>query len=146
MKPGQASYVLRPQVSSYKFIPGSMTSFLLSILSGILLSLPFFDGRLWIFAWAGFLPLFSAIQNSGRAKAFLISYITGIIFWSITIYWLIHVTLLGQILLILYLALYFGFFGLCISAIPALPAGRRYPLIFYPLHMGFPGIPARTSL
>ena len=106
-----------------------MTSFLLSILSGILLSLPFFDGRLWIFAWAGFLPLFSAIQNSGRAKAFLISYITGIIFWSITIYWLIHVTLLGQILLILYLALYFGFFGLCMSAIPALPAGRRYPCL-----------------
>ena len=93
------------------------------------MSLPFFDGRLWIFAWAGFLPLFSAIQNSGRAKAFLISYITGIIFWSITIYWLIHVTLLGQILLILYLSLYFGFFGLCISAIPALPAGRRYPCL-----------------
>ena len=45
----------------------------------------------------------------------MLSYLTGIIFWSGTIYWLVHVTLPGTILLILYLALYFGFFGSIIT-------------------------------
>lgn len=98
-----------------------LTNLFLSLLSGIILALPFCDGRLWIFAWFGFVPLFYAIQNKTPVKAFLLAYVTGIIFWSIAVYWLIHVTLLGQILLILYLALYFGFFGLFFSAI-------RYPL------------------
>jgi apolipoprotein N-acyltransferase len=90
-------------------------SIVLCVLSGVLLALPFCNGRLWVFSWIGFAPLFFALQNISRVKAFFISYITGIIFWSITIYWLIHVTLLGQVLLILYLALYFGIFGLAIN-------------------------------
>ncbi|TAN58993.1 apolipoprotein N-acyltransferase [bacterium] len=96
-------------------------SILFSILSGILLSLPFCNGKLWLFAWFGFVPLFLAIQYKSRARAFILSYLTGIVFWSIAIYWLINVTLLGQILLILYLALYFGIFGI---TIPDCPAGR----------------------
>lgn len=87
-------------------------SIILCVLSAILSALPFCNGKLWIFAWIGFVPLFFALQNKSRLKVFLLSYITGVIFWSITIHWLIHVTLLGQILLILYLALYFGIFGL----------------------------------
>lgn len=87
-------------------------SIILSILSGILLALPFVDGRLWICAWFSFMPLFSALRGQSKRKAFLLSYGTGIIFWSATIYWLIHVTLPGTIILILYLALYFGIFGL----------------------------------
>ncbi len=91
--------------------------FTLCLLSGLLLSLPFFNGGLWIFAWFGFVPLFFALKNKSKGKAFLLSYLTGVIFWSITIYWLVHVTLLGTIVLILYLALYFGVFGLIISTI-----------------------------
>ena len=101
-------------------------SIVLSILSGIVSALPFCDGRLWILAWFGFVPLFLALRNKSRLQSFLLSYLCGIIFWSITIYWLIHVTLLGQILLIAYLAVYFGFFGIIISSlVPALPTGRQ---------------------
>jgi len=92
-----------------------MSSLLLCLLSAILLILSFPCFNLWILAWFALVPLFFAIQGKSKAKAFLLSYITGIIFWLGTIYWLIHVTLTGMIILVLYLALYFALFGLIIS-------------------------------
>jgi apolipoprotein N-acyltransferase len=89
---------------------------LLLILSSavlLILSLPGFN--LEFLAWFGFVPLFFALKNKSRLPAFLLAYFTGVIFWLGTIYWLIHVTLLGMILLVLYLALYFGIFGLILS-------------------------------
>ncbi|MFA4888593.1 MAG: apolipoprotein N-acyltransferase [Candidatus Omnitrophota bacterium] len=84
----------------------------LSILSGLLLALPFSFGRLWILAWFGFLPLFYALRNASKIRAFLLSYLCGFVFWWLTIYWLVHVTFIGTFVLILYLSLYFGLFGL----------------------------------
>ncbi|MEK6714422.1 MAG: apolipoprotein N-acyltransferase [Candidatus Omnitrophota bacterium] len=86
------------------------------ILSAVLLILPFANSALWLFAWFGFVPLFFAIENKSKGRAFFLSYLTGLIFWLGTIYWLVHVTLLGLILLSLYLALYFGLFGILISS------------------------------
>ncbi len=43
------------------------------------------------------------------------AYLTGILFFAGTLYWFIHVTVIGAILLILYLAVYFGIFGLFYS-------------------------------
>ncbi|HLD41303.1 MAG TPA: hypothetical protein VJA84_03900, partial [Candidatus Omnitrophota bacterium] len=106
-------------------------SLFLSAISGILLALPFCRGRLWIFAWIGFVPLFLALRDKSRLQSFLLSYLTGIVFWSITIYWLIHVTLLGQILLILYLSLYFGIFGLLVSKLLTIDY-RLLTLLFIP--------------
>ena len=87
----------------------------LCLLSAILLALSFAPSQYWILAWVSFIPLFFALDNKSAKRAFLLSYFTGIVFWAGTVYWLIHVTLFGQILLILYLALYFGLFGLLIS-------------------------------
>lgn len=67
----------------------------------------------WIIAWIAFVPLFLALEKKSKLKAFLLSYIIGVIYWLCTIYWLVHVTLPGLIVFSLYLALYFGFFGLC---------------------------------
>ena len=61
------------------------------------------------------MPLFFAIEGKRPFKAFLISYSVGILFFLGTVYWLIHVTLPGMIIVVLYLALYFGFFGLICS-------------------------------
>jgi len=80
-----------------------------------LLAFSFSSGHNWIFAWVAFVPLFFALDNKSAKRAFLLSYFTGIVFWAGTVYWLIHVTLLGQALLILYLSLYFGLFGLLIT-------------------------------
>ena len=87
---------------------------LLSILSAALLILSFPQANFWILAWVGFVPLFFALENKSGGTAFLLSFLTGVVFWSGVIYWLVHVTLLGTIVLILYLALYFGIFGFVI--------------------------------
>jgi apolipoprotein N-acyltransferase len=100
---------------SVERIAHSVKDLSLCILSAILLILSFPNFDFWIFAWVGFVPLFLALQNTSRLKAFFLSYFTGIIFWSGIIYWLIHVTLPGTLLLILYLALYFGIFGLILT-------------------------------
>ncbi|MDP1854162.1 MAG: apolipoprotein N-acyltransferase [Candidatus Omnitrophota bacterium] len=88
----------------------------LCIFSALLLTLPFSTPNLWIFAWVGFVPLFFALQNKAKGRAFLLAYLTGTVFWLGTIYWLTYVTLAGYILLFLYLALYFGLFGLIIRS------------------------------
>ncbi|MBI5145447.1 MAG: apolipoprotein N-acyltransferase, partial [Candidatus Omnitrophica bacterium] len=87
----------------------------LCLSSAVLLILSFPNFNIWLFAWFTFVPLFFAIEGKSKVKAFLLSYSTGILFWFGTIYWLIHVTLPGLVLLVLYLALYFGIFGLIIT-------------------------------
>jgi apolipoprotein N-acyltransferase len=89
-----------------------MRRILLCLLSATLLILSFPNYNLWIFAWFGFLPLFFTLQNVSKTKAFLLSYFTGLAFWFGIIYWLIHVTLPGMVILIGYLAFYFAIFGL----------------------------------
>jgi apolipoprotein N-acyltransferase len=83
----------------------------LAILAAVLLSLSFFNFNLWIFAWCGFIPLFIALENKSWRRAFMLAFFCGVVYWGLTVYWLIHVTLLGQVILVLYLAIYFGLFG-----------------------------------
>ncbi|MGD0337139.1 MAG: apolipoprotein N-acyltransferase [Candidatus Omnitrophota bacterium] len=102
----------------------------LCVLSAALLVLSFPNANLWILAWVGFVPLFLATKDKSKSRAFLLSYITGTLFWFGAIYWLIHVTLLGMILLVLYLALYFALFGLVVSTMNHEPSTINY--IFIP--------------
>lgn len=105
---------------------------LLCLLSAVLLILSFPNFNFWLFAWIGFLPLFLAVQKTtSRFQAFLLAYLTGIVFWTGIIYWLVHVTLPGSIILILYLALYFGIFGLIVSSLIRRPSSV-VPSLFIP--------------
>jgi len=88
------------------------SQFLLAIASALLLALSFPDFDLEFLSWIGLVPLFFAIEAHRPTRAFLVSYLAGVIFFLSTIYWLIHVTLPGMVLMVLYLALYFGAFGL----------------------------------
>jgi apolipoprotein N-acyltransferase len=88
-----------------------MIALILSILAAVLLSLSFSSFNLWQFGWCGFLPLFIALEDKSLRQSVITAYLCGIVFWSLTIYWLIHVTLVGQIVLILYLAVYPAIFG-----------------------------------
>ncbi|MFH0827498.1 MAG: apolipoprotein N-acyltransferase [Candidatus Omnitrophota bacterium] len=97
-----------------KFIVKARELFLCLLCAGLLiLSFPGFN--IWPAAWFAFVPLFFLLQNKSKLKAFLLAYLTGVLFWAGAIYWLVHVTLLGTVILILYLALFFGFFGLIFS-------------------------------
>ncbi len=95
---------------SNKFI-----SLILSIFSSLLIILSFPKFDLWFLAYVGLLPLFFAIKGKRPFSSFFLSYLAGILFFSGIIYWLVHVTLLGYILLVFYLAIYFGLFGFCVS-------------------------------
>ncbi len=88
---------------------------LLVIGSALLLIFSFPGFNIWLFAWIGLVPLFFAVENQKPFKAFIISYLTGFLFFLGTIYWLIHVTLPGMLVMVVYLALYFGLFGLIIN-------------------------------
>lgn len=108
----------------------TVKNILLSVFSAVLLSLPFSSGKLWIISWFGFIPLFLVLRKKSRLQGFFLAYICGVVFWSFTIYWLVHVTFPGTIILILYLALYFGFFGLLFSTLN--PGLRTMGLFFIP--------------
>lgn len=94
----------------------------LSILSSVLLIISFPDLNLWLFAWAALLPLFFAIDGQKPIRAFVTAYFTGALFFLGTVYWLIHVTLPGMIATVLYLAVYFGVFGLIIAPAVSRPS------------------------
>ncbi|MFA5362242.1 MAG: apolipoprotein N-acyltransferase [Candidatus Omnitrophota bacterium] len=135
---------------------------LLCVFSAVSLVLSFPNFDIEILAWFGFIPLFFALKNKSPLKSFFSAYFTGLIFWFGTIYWLIHVTLLGLIVLVLYLSLYFGLFGLSFSLFSRYAVrGTRYfsafDLLFIPaawvlleylrshLFTGFPWIPLGYS-
>ncbi len=102
----------------------------LCLFSAILLILSFPRANFEFLAWFGFVPVFFALNNKSRLQAFFLFFITGVIFWAGVIYWLVHVTLPGTIILILYLALYFGAFGFIIR--PSTKKSTLYSLIFIP--------------
>jgi len=93
----------------------------------LILSFPNFN--LWGFGWFGFVPLFFALEDKNSFQRFLIGYLTGIIFFCGVIWWLCHVSILGLVLLILYLAIYFGIFGLFIRSYLL---STTYSLFFIP--------------
>ncbi len=88
---------------------------IVSLISSVLLTLAFPNFSLSYLAFVGFIPLFFAIRNKPPKKVFWLSYFCGFLFYLGTLYWLYHVTVFGLIILSLYLALYFGFFGFFIN-------------------------------
>ena len=100
---------------------------IICLLSAILLALSFSFPKLWILAWVGLVPFFFAIQDKNFKQTFWLSYLTGILFWLGTIYWLIHVSLIGLILMVLYLALFFCIFGLCFNEPSRAKSRDRFP-------------------
>ncbi len=85
----------------------------------LILAYPLFD--IWIFAWIALVPMMRAFEGKNPREGFCVGYIWGILFFSGIFYWFIHtsesagipfvLSLLGVVLLVLYLALYFGLFG-----------------------------------
>ncbi len=80
--------------------------------SACLLRLSYPKFNLWLFAWFALVPLFLALEGKRRSKAFLISLFCGVLFYVLTIFWLINVTVPGMVILSCYLGSYVAFFGL----------------------------------
>ena len=60
------------------------------------------------FAWLSLVPLLFALEGCRWREAFRRGYIAGLVFFAMTIWWIVHVTLPGTVGLIAFLALYFG--------------------------------------
>ncbi len=93
----------------------------LCLLSAGLLILSFPRADIGILAWIGLVPLFFVLEGKRSSVAFFIGYLTGVIFFAGTQYWLVHVTILGMILLILYLGIYFGLFAMGVRLLDRKP-------------------------
>ncbi len=76
-----------------------------------LLALPFHFGELYGLAFFAFLPYFFAIRDQSAGDVFKYSYLFGIGFFLLLGFWLVYVSVLGFILMVLYLGLYFALFG-----------------------------------
>ena len=106
---------------------GNMNT-VLAIISGILLVLGFPQFDLYPLAWVGLVPLLIAAGRSSPRASFYLGLLTGMIYFTGTIYWVYHsmyyyghlplaLSILFLIVLSLYLALYVGAFSLCYSVI-----------------------------
>ncbi|MFA5369944.1 MAG: apolipoprotein N-acyltransferase [Candidatus Omnitrophota bacterium] len=81
-------------------------------LSSALLALGFSSFNFPYLVWVGLVPLFFAIEGVSFKKAFVFSYLSGLLFFMMSMYWLARVTVVGWISLSLYQGIYFGFFGI----------------------------------
>ncbi len=84
---------------------------LLVCFSAILLTLAFPKTDVWILTWIGLVPLMLALDGQKPFKAFWTAYFCGVLFFAGTLYWLVHVTIPGAMLMVLVLSVYFGLFG-----------------------------------
>lgn len=91
-------------------------------LAPLLLALSFPKPDIEILAWVGLIPLFYLINRSSLKEVFFWCWVSGILFFLMTLYWLTGtmsnyggipawISLLVLLLLALYLGLYFGIFG-----------------------------------
>ncbi|MBN4054455.1 apolipoprotein N-acyltransferase [Nitrospira defluvii] len=93
-----------------------------ALLSGALLAFSFPNTGYYLLAWIAFVPLFLVIQTGSPGKAFFLGWISGLVYFSGTIYWvamtLSHygglpwaLSIFFMFLLVSYLALYVGLFS-----------------------------------
>lgn len=94
---------------------------LLSILSGIILALSFPNANLEPLAFAGLVPLFIAVYFAKTAKrAMLLSYLTGVVFYTVVVYWLSYVSPI-LMFVVFYGGIYFLIFGYIVKRLFNLP-------------------------
>jgi apolipoprotein N-acyltransferase len=118
----QISTNLAPQghVSKYMFLSKLQTNLMrwkalpwaLVFLSAALLRLSFPRPGLWVLAWVALVPFFLSLERKDTAQVFFMSFCAGFVYYTALLFWLIHVTVAGMMVLAAYLAFYFVVFGL----------------------------------
>ncbi len=130
-----------------------MRRLFLSFMSSFMLALPFFSPRWHWFIWISLVPLiilldelhgclffypsyqrvYTSITKTSFLRqlwlSFIFSYLCGFIFFLLVLYWLNNVTVAGTLLLVGYLALYFGLFGFFTACISNERAGLKIFII-----------------
>jgi apolipoprotein N-acyltransferase len=81
---------------------------LLPVAAGAATALAFPPFNISQMAWFSLVPLLFAVENCDWGEAFRRGYIAGLVFFGMTVWWLVHVTVPGAVAVIAFLALYFG--------------------------------------
>ncbi len=100
-------------------------NFFLSILSGVLGGLSFDFPEVSFLVWFSFSFLFYILFTSRRPYWYF--FLSGVVFYSIVIFWLGFVTRLGTFLLVLYLSFYWVVFSFLGKRTP-----RKYAIVIIP--------------
>lgn len=112
----------------------------LSILSGIVIVFAFPPFSLGFLAWAALVPLFLVLETRTWKGAFSAGFLAGFAFNLGAVYWVVHsmynyggvpvvLAILVMLVLVLYMALYWGVFGLLYAFTKGLPEIARLLLI-----------------
>lgn len=81
-------------------------------LSAVLASLPFHNAVFAPLAWIALVPFFLALERlSGRGEAAAFGFWWGVIFFGSTLYWVLHVTVIGYFALCAFLGVYGALFA-----------------------------------
>lgn len=83
----------------------------LAICSSLFLTLSFPPFDLGWLGWVAFVPWLVSLDQKTPRQAFWLSYAVGLLFFAGTMEWILYVTVPGFILLVAYLAFYFGVWG-----------------------------------
>ncbi|MDP3723102.1 MAG: apolipoprotein N-acyltransferase [Candidatus Omnitrophota bacterium] len=89
----------------------SVGCFFLALSSAVLLVLSFPNFNQPWCAWVALVPWLALVRACSSRKAWWWSYGIGAVFFLASMWWLVHVTVIGWLLLCAYLACYFGVFG-----------------------------------
>ncbi len=93
-------------------MPRRLKDSLLILLSAALLVTPYHFGGMFLASFFAFVPYFFVVDNRSSFSVFKWSFVFGVIYYALLGYWLNYVNVIGFIILALYLAIYFGLFGL----------------------------------
>lgn len=92
----------------------------LTLVSALLLLLSFPNYDFYLFAWIALVPLLLVLKEKKLKSAFAFSFFFGVVFIASVFYWINSVSdfkLTDYVLPVLYLATYFGLFGLILNFI-----------------------------
>ena len=92
--------------------------FFLSILTGIILYFSFPPFSHWYFAFIGFIPLFLSFDNNLFLN-FIKGWVSGIVFYGLSLFWLKNVAEWWYLILALYLGFYWGIFSFLLTSLPS---------------------------
>jgi len=95
---------------------------LLMLLSIVLLTLAFAPFGQFYLAWVGLVPWFRVIRSApSPRRAFFWGWASGTVFFTVNMWWMASVTVLGMLALMLYCGLYWGLAALILRGCRLLP-------------------------
>ena len=97
-------------------------------ISALMSALAFSRGNLGFLAWFCLIPLFLELDNKTRLQRWLLFLLFAVLFFLGTLYWIVHVSLIGLICLCIFLGLEFSLFGLLMPK-----PGDKHSLLVIPL-------------